>query len=176
MPLVNKGSYTFLLLFGCPLFLFLHLFALPRTSSTILNRRWEWHPYFTPGLRRKPLNFLLLTIILFILSILLLHMNFAMLAHIPATLNLWKQFSFSCTFSYFLCWERVHCGIYKNSYNISNVSYLNSLCLPFSFMPPFPEVSTGIIFAFTCMYTCTLFTLFPTTSPLPLVPNFLPPQ
>jgi hypothetical protein len=29
---------------------------------------------------------------------------------------------------------RVHCGIYKSSYNISNISYLNSLPSPFSFI------------------------------------------
>jgi hypothetical protein len=29
----------------------------------------------------------------------------------------------------------VHCGIYKSSYNISNISYLNSPSPPFSFIP-----------------------------------------
>jgi hypothetical protein len=27
---------------------------------------------------------------------------------------------------FLLCWVRVHCGIYKSPFNISNVSYLNS--------------------------------------------------
>jgi hypothetical protein len=30
----------------------------------------------------------------------------------------------------------VHCGIYKGSYNTSNISYLNSLSPPFSFLSP----------------------------------------
>jgi hypothetical protein len=38
-----------------------------------------------------------------------------------------------------LCWVDVHCGIYKGSYNISNISYLNSPpSLLFSFIPSFP--------------------------------------
>jgi hypothetical protein len=30
----------------------------------------------------------------------------------------------------------VHCGICKSSYNVSNISYLNSPSQPFSFIPP----------------------------------------
>jgi uncharacterized membrane protein len=46
--------------------------------------------------------------------------------------------SFCCCFWYFfyfcfllLFWVGVHCGIHKSSYNISNLSYLNSLLPPF---------------------------------------------
>jgi hypothetical protein len=34
--------------------------------------------------------------------------------------ELWKIFLLSC-------WVKVHCGIYKSSYNVSNTSFLNSL-------------------------------------------------
>jgi hypothetical protein len=37
-----------------------------------------------------------------------------------------------------LCLVGVHCGIYKSSYNLSNISYLNSLPPPLSFIPPSP--------------------------------------
>jgi hypothetical protein len=39
---------------------------------------------------------------------------------------------------FLLCWVGVHCGIYKSSYNVSNISYLNWLAPPFSFIPPWP--------------------------------------
>jgi hypothetical protein len=35
-----------------------------------------------------------------------------------------------------LCWVSVHCGIYKGSYNVSNISHLNSNPVPHSFIPP----------------------------------------
>jgi hypothetical protein len=47
----------------------------------------------------------------------------------------------------------VHCSIYKGSYSVSNISYLNSH-LHYSLLNPlliFGTNSTGIIFAFTCM-------------------------
>jgi hypothetical protein len=34
-----------------------------------------------------------------------------------------------------LCWVRIHCGIYKDFYNISNILYLNLPTPPFSFIP-----------------------------------------
>jgi hypothetical protein len=37
-----------------------------------------------------------------------------------------------------LCWVEVRCGIYKSSYNASNVSYVNSPSPPFFFIPPAP--------------------------------------
>jgi hypothetical protein len=72
----------------------------------------------------------------------------------------------------------VHYGIYTRSYNVSNISYVNSLPLPFSFIPPPPipgVVSISKDFVFT--YVCTYFlnhihppTPFPITFPLSLVP------
>jgi uncharacterized membrane protein len=47
-----------------------------------------------------------------------------------------SSLGFFCFFFFFLlllCWVGVHCGIYKSSYNISNVSHLNSP-LPLSFI------------------------------------------
>jgi hypothetical protein len=46
--------------------------------------------------------------------------------------------AFSDVISFFDCfagWE-VHCGIYKSSYNVSNISYLNSPPPPCSFLLP----------------------------------------
>jgi hypothetical protein len=67
----------------------------------------------------------------------------------------------------------VHCGIYKSSYNISNLSYLNS---PLSTIVPYPPplpipglVSTGIIFAFPYMCTHFLYGI-PTPFPYHLTP------
>jgi hypothetical protein len=37
---------------------------------------------------------------------------------------------------FLLCWVEVHCGIHKSSYNISNISYLNSPPPSFSFISP----------------------------------------
>jgi hypothetical protein len=53
-----------------------------------------------------------------------------------------------------LCWVGIPLSIYKSSYNVSNVSYLQSPPLLLSFIPSplIPgTVSTGIIFAFTYM-------------------------
>jgi hypothetical protein len=50
-----------------------------------------------------------------------------------------------------LCWVGVYWSIYKSSYNVSNISYLNSPPQMFSFipLPLIPgKASTGIIFAF----------------------------
>jgi hypothetical protein len=55
------------------------------------------------------------------------------------------------------CCAGVHCGIYKSSYNISNISKWNSPPPPFSFIPsaPLPGiVSTGLSFPLTCMCKC----------------------
>jgi apolipoprotein N-acyltransferase len=41
-------------------------------------------------------------------------------------------------FFFLLCWVGVHCGIYKSSDNISNISYLNSHPPSFSFILPLP--------------------------------------
>jgi hypothetical protein len=48
----------------------------------------------------------------------------------------WRLFFFfSFLFFLLLCWVGVHCGIYKSSYSISNISYLNSSPPSFSFIP-----------------------------------------
>jgi hypothetical protein len=57
---------------------------------------------------------------------------------------------------------RAHCGIYKSSYNISNISYLNSLSPLFFFAPlsPIPGVvSTGLYFSIY-IYVYTVFALY----------------
>jgi hypothetical protein len=66
----------------------------------------------------------------------------------------------------------IHCGIYKRSYNVSTILYLNPP-LHHSPLSPLPHVtvSTGITFAFACVYTCFLhhihsFTPFSHYSPL----------
>jgi hypothetical protein len=78
-------------------------------------------------------------------------------------------------FFYFFIVLRVHCGIYKGSYNISDILYLNSLSPSFSFFLPHPnsgKVSTGLIFPFIYMWTQYLYhshppTPFPHVFPLP---------
>jgi hypothetical protein len=85
---------------------------------------------------------------------------------------------------YFLlmCWVGVHSGINKSSYNISNISYLNSPLPPLFFIapPPIPQiVSTGLIFQFTCICTQYLDYIYPLTPfshllpPLPTGTNSL---
>jgi hypothetical protein len=75
--------------------------------------------------------------------------------------------------------------LYKGSYNVSTISYLNSPLPLLLFIPQLTihgTFSTGIIFAKTCMRThffCIIVTLlspFLTTSPLPLVPTLSPEQ
>jgi hypothetical protein len=66
-----------------------------------------------------------------------------------------KGRGFVLIFFSLLCWVRVHCGIYKSSYTISNTSYLNSLPPLFSFITSYPHsciVLEDIIFPFTYMY------------------------
>jgi hypothetical protein len=72
----------------------------------------------------------------------------------------------------------VHCDIYESSYNVSNISYLNSPPPSFSFISPFPFLEWFQQESFLHLHTCvyifyTIFTLlasFPATSPLLLVP------
>jgi hypothetical protein len=75
-----------------------------------------------------------------------------------------------------LCWVGVHCDIYKGSYNVSTMSYLNSPLLPVVLYPPLPHSWNSfnrypflIFHLHSYIYIlCTLFTLlsiFPTTSP-----------
>jgi hypothetical protein len=73
-------------------------------------------------------------------------------------------------FPLLLCWVGVHCGIYKGSYNVSNISYLNSPppwlpCIP---SPPFMEQFQQI--SFLHLRAC-VHIFFPITSSLPVVPT-----
>jgi hypothetical protein len=96
------------------------------------------------------------------------------------TLWVWEtQYIFLSPF--FIVVLRVHCDIYKNSDNLSNVSSLNSPPPPFStillYSPPLFLNGHQVSFfhLHTCVHSiCTIFTLlhpFPTSSLLPLVPT-----
>jgi hypothetical protein len=68
----------------------------------------------------------------------------------------------------------VQCGIYKGSYNVSNISYLNSLppLISFILYPPVPGiVSAGIILAYAYMCTHILYDIHP---PIPFTCHLLP--
>jgi hypothetical protein len=64
-----------------------------------------------------------------------------------------------------LCWVGVHCSIYKSSYNVSNISYLNSPLLLLSFISTHSEehifnVSVlGMIFIFVFFLATLAFEL-----------------
>jgi hypothetical protein len=64
-----------------------------------------------------------------------------------------------------LCW--VHCGIYKSSYNVSNIILeFTPSTIPFYPPPPIPGiVSTGLIFPFTNTCTQYLFHIHPSPPP-----------
>jgi hypothetical protein len=74
------------------------------------------------------------------------------------------------------CWVGVHCGIYKGSWNVSDISYLNSPPPPLSFiLPPwflerFQQVSFSHLRTRGHIF-CTVFTLLPMSLP----PCHLPP-
>jgi hypothetical protein len=77
-----------------------------------------------------------------------------------------------------MCWMREHCGIYKSSYNISNIKYLNSPPPSLFFITPFPHSCNSFNRShFFHLHTCvhniwTIFTLpysFLTSYLLPLV-------
>jgi hypothetical protein len=72
-----------------------------------------------------------------------------------------------------LCLVGVLCGIHKSSYNISNVSYLNSPPPPFSFISPtlHSRNSFNRSHFSTCMHMYTVFTPY---SPPSWFPPFLP--
>jgi hypothetical protein len=70
------------------------------------------------------------------------------------------NYTYFYLFIYFillLCLVGVHCDIYKDSYNISNILYVISSPPPFYFISPSPliqkTVSTGIFLLFTIMST-----------------------
>jgi hypothetical protein len=82
-----------------------------------------------------------------------------------------------------LCWVGVHCGIYKRSYNISNISYLNTppphINLLYAPSPNSWNSFNRSHFPFSHMCTQYLHHSHPTTPfphllPLPLVP--IPPK
>jgi hypothetical protein len=67
----------------------------------------------------------------------------------------------------------IHCGIYKSSYNMSNISYLNSPPPLFSFILPSPHTWNRYYFKLTYMSTQYLHYIHPPT-PFPhLLPNYL---
>jgi hypothetical protein len=87
----------------------------------------------------------------------------------------------ACSFEHVLCFTffivvlGVHCGIYKSSYNTSNISYLNhphpiNQCSlsPFLHIPG--VVSPGLVFPFKYIYTWYLHHIHPPMS----FPHFLP--
>jgi hypothetical protein len=96
-----------------------------------------------------------------------------MASHIAGTTGMGHHTQLLFSFFLLLFWVGVHCGIYKSSYNTSNVSYLNSPPPPFSFKLPSPipgEFQQVSFFSFT--YMCTqylpIFTFphpFPISSP-----------
>jgi hypothetical protein len=69
-----------------------------------------------------------------------------------------------CKFFFFilifllLCWVGVYYGIYKSSYNVLNISYLNSPPPPFSFIPPSVHSWNSFTrYHFSSTYMCTLY-------------------
>jgi hypothetical protein len=79
-------------------------------------------------------------------------------------------------FDYFLLlwWVGVHCGIYKSSNNMSNISYLNSPSLLLSFVTPSPHSWNNLnryhFFPLhICVHSiCTILTLLLPFPPPPL--------
>jgi hypothetical protein len=79
----------------------------------------------------------------------------------------------SIFFFFYIVVLGVHCGIYKRSYNITNIPYLNSLPPSLSFISPYAisgTGSTGLIFPFTCMCIHYLYHIHPLTP----FPHILP--
>jgi hypothetical protein len=81
---------------------------------------------------------------------------------------------FKCLFPTFLllCWVGVHYGIHKSSYNITNISYLNSFSPSFSFIPSSILISlfmflllgfkSSIVFGITVLFQqCLLQIVYP---------------
>jgi hypothetical protein len=77
-----------------------------------------------------------------------------------------------------LCWVGIHCGIYKGSYNVSNIHIECTLCTSVLHLPsPIPgTVSIGIIFAFTYMCTHYLHCIHPPTPFLCYAESYIPIQ
>jgi hypothetical protein len=86
-------------------------------------------------------------------------------------------------FPLLLWWVGVHCGIYTGSYNVSNISYMNSPPQPFFFIPLSPDSWNSFSrYHFLHLLTCVHILLyhihppspFPHTSLLLLVPDLQP--
>jgi hypothetical protein len=61
-------------------------------------------------------------------------------------------FIFYILFSFLLLfWVKIHCITYKGSYNVSNISYLNSSCPVLSFTPS--SLILAIVFSLVCSET-----------------------
>jgi hypothetical protein len=88
---------------------------------------------------------------------------------------MWKVVTIYCfLFLFVVVLLGVHCGIYKSSYTITTISYLNSLPLSlfFTLPPRIPGiVSAGLSFPFTYVYTQYWCHFYPPTS----FPHILPP-
>jgi hypothetical protein len=70
----------------------------------------------------------------------------------------------------------VHCGIYKSSYNVSTISYLNSPPLPVSFILPFPHSWNTFNSHFSIsIYVYTVFALYSPSHVLPPPHWYQPP-
>jgi hypothetical protein len=82
-----------------------------------------------------------------------------------------------------LCWVGVHCGIFKGSYNVSTLSYLNSSPPPFSFIctPHLRNSFNRYLFSvYSYVYTVFVpylpsYTISLPPTPLPLVSTPPPP-
>jgi hypothetical protein len=88
-----------------------------------------------------------------------------------------------------MCWMSVHCGIYKSSYYISNIIYLNSPPPPFSFILLSPHSWNSFnryhfsiyihVYTVFAVYSPS-FTISPPLLPFhldnPLLPPYFPPQ
>jgi hypothetical protein len=66
-----------------------------------------------------------------------------------------------------------NCGIYKSSYNVPNISCLNSTPLPLSFIPPSPHYRNGFNRYHFCIYI-HVYTFFVLYSPSYLLSCHLP--
>jgi uncharacterized membrane protein len=75
---------------------------------------------------------------------------------------------FPYLFTLLLCWVGIPCGIYKGSYNESNISYLNSALSPFSFVRLSPDSRNSFKRYQFCIYIhmYILFALYSFSYPL----------
>jgi hypothetical protein len=89
----------------------------------------------------------------------------------PLFSHKYPSYNYSLKNFLLLCWVGVHCGIYKGSYNVSNISYSPSSPLS-RFLEQFQQVS--FLYLLTSVHImCTIFILLP-LSPPPLPPTSAP--